>query len=247
MNNKISISNLTISFGDNTVISDFNLQIKEGERLGIIGGSGSGKSVLIKSMVGLVDKSSGLILINDDEITSDVEKNVSRHNIGMTFQNDGLFDSMNILDNLCFALIQKQIAEKPNARIVAREIIEKIHLDSSVLSKFPSELSGGMRKRIAVARTIITRPSIIFFDEPTTGLDPITSQSIIDTIFDYIKSSNVTSIVVTHSIACVKQLSDYVLMIKDGRLLLHTKTSNLNESHDEYVQEFIKDYHASHL
>jgi phospholipid/cholesterol/gamma-HCH transport system ATP-binding protein len=240
MENKISISNLSISFGNNKVIKNFSLKIKNGQKLGIIGGSGSGKSVLIKSMIGLVDKKSGSILINNEEITHNVEKNVKKHNIGMTFQNDGLFDSMNILENLCFPLIQKNIANKADSKNIAKAIIKKIHLDENVLNKYPSELSGGMRKRIAVARVIITKPSIIFFDEPTTGLDPITSQSIINIISDYIKSDDVTSIVVTHSIRCVKQLSDHVLIIKDGKLLLHTEAQELQNSSDEYVEKFLK-------
>ena len=236
---KISVKNLSVSFEQKSIIKNLSLDIDSGENLFVIGGSGSGKSVLVKSIVGILPRLSGVVKMNSIQLFDDVVKNVQKHQISVTFQNDGLFDSMNVMQNLCFALLKRKKVKKKEAAKIAKDAAKDMGLDSEVLDVYPHELSGGMRKRIAVARGIITLPKIIFFDEPTTGLDPITSDKISGVIHQYTKSTKVTSVIITHDINHARRFADKIAVMKSGKIIWHDKAENLQSSKDPYVKKLI--------
>lgn len=252
--NIIIVKDLAIAFSSNfspasrlshahSVIKNISFKVCQGEKIAIMGGSGSGKSVLMKAMVGLIKKSSGMISIKNSivgEGKNTVEEITKKHNISITFQHDALFDSMNILENLRFVLLKKQLADRAQAKEKVYEAIDKIGLERTVLDSYPSDLSGGMRKRIAIARALITKPNIAFFDEPTTGLDPITSNDITDMMGNYINLEHVTSIIITHSVPCAKKLADKIIMIHEGEIKWFGQTHEIDQADNAYVQKFLQ-------
>ncbi|AHX11595.1 ABC transporter family protein [Neorickettsia helminthoeca str. Oregon] len=239
MESKISVRDLSVAFGNRSIVKNLNFDLLPGENLCIIGQSGEGKSVLLKSIIGLIPHRTGKVLINGSEVAQNVEENTKKHDISISFQNDCLFDSMTILENLCFPLIYRSSIPRNTAIKISEKIIPKIGLSSAILKLYPSSLSGGMKKRIAIARAIITQPSIVFFDEPTTGLDPITSGRILDIVVDYIIQEKVSSITVTHSLWCAKRISNKVAMIHDGKIVWYGDTTSLETTKNEYIRNFL--------
>lgn len=235
------ISHLKKSFGENDVLKDISFKIKKGENLAIFGKSGSGKSVLIKCLVGLIEPDDGkVVLLNSDisELNNDA-LNTLRKKIGFLFQSAALYDSMSVRENLEFPL--RDLKSKPQQEIdeLVLEALTNVGLEDAI-DKMPSELSGGMRKRVGLARTLILKPEIILYDEPTTGLDLITSKEISELILDIQKKYNTASIIITHDIECARIAANRIIMIKDGTSIAEGTFEELSESEDEFVRAFFK-------
>ncbi len=235
------ITHLKKSFGSNDVLKDISFKIDQGENLAILGKSGSGKSVLIKCLVGLIEPDEGkVILLGEDISELDNEGlNLLRKKIGFLFQSAALYDSMTVGENLAFPL--RDLKSKPKEEIdtLVMEALENVGL-ADAIHKMPAELSGGMRKRVGLARTLILKPEIILYDEPTTGLDPITSREISQLIVDIQKKYNTASIIITHDIECVRITANRMIIIKDGESVAEGTYEELSKSKDEWVNSFFK-------
>ncbi len=238
----IEIKNLSKSFDDLEVLSDLNLILNEEENLVILGKSGSGKSVLIKLIAGLIPVDSGSIHIFGQDVTHMKRKELSefRLKLGFLFQSGALYDSMSVKENLEFPLRRiknKLTKEEINEKI--HEVLESVGLEDTA-DKMPSELSGGMRKRIGLARTIIVDPKIMLYDEPTTGLDPVTSHEISDLILSVQKKYKTSSIIITHDIVCAKKVANRVIMILDGKVYKEGVIEDFEKSDDKLIQSFFE-------
>jgi phospholipid/cholesterol/gamma-HCH transport system ATP-binding protein len=236
----INIKGLYKSFGKNEVLKGVNLTAKKGENLVILGKSGSGKSITIKCLVGLIVADKGEITVFDTSINTLESRalNLLRIRIGFLFQNAALYDSMTVRENLEFPL--KRHSRKLSSRqveIAVTEALESVGLREAI-DKMPSELSGGMRKRIGLARTLILKPEIILYDEPTTGLDTITSREISELILAIQKKNKTTSIIITHDMACAKLTGDRLVILKDGVIEAEGRYEELEKSSDEWVRSF---------
>ena len=237
----ITIKGLYKSFGDNNpILQGVNLTVKKGENLVILGKSGSGKSITIKCLVRLVEADKGEIFVFDTDINSldNPQLNAIRARIGFLFQNSALYDSMTVRENLSFPLKRhsKQLTtDEVDAAIT--EVLESVGL-ADAIDKMPSELSGGMRKRIGLARTLILKPEIMLYDEPTTGLDTITSREISELILAIQKKNKTTSIIITHDMACAKLTGDRIVILKDGVIDAEGTYEELEKSSDEWVRSF---------
>jgi phospholipid/cholesterol/gamma-HCH transport system ATP-binding protein len=236
----IEIKNLKKSFADQEVLKDVSLQLFNGENLVVLGKSGSGKSVLIKCIVALLSADSGSINVFGQDLNSlnNNELGELRQKIGFLFQSGALYDSMTVKENLEFPLrrIKSNLSEK---EIVAKieEVLENVGL-TDALYKMPSQLSGGMRKRISLARTIVVDPKIMLYDEPTTGLDPVTSNEISELINEVQKKYKTSSIIITHDINCARQTADRMIMLQDGVVYLEGKLKEFETSSDPILKSF---------
>lgn len=235
----IRFDNVHKAFGDNHVLRGVNLHIPKGESMVIIGGSGTGKSVALKSVLGLVKPDSGTILVDGKDSTKgDHDAFLAR--FGMLFQGGALFDSLPVWQNVAFRLMRgalKRPAEE--ARAVAIEKLRRVGLKENVADRLPAELSGGMQKRVGLARAIAAEPEIIFFDEPTTGLDPIMSGVINDLIREIVVEMGATAMTITHDMSSVRAIADKVAMLHDGVIQWTGPVSELDASGDPYVAQFI--------
>ena len=237
----IEISDLSKSFGKNNhVLKGVNFRVNRGENLVVLGKSGSGKSITIKCLVGLVEADKGSIKVFDTDITSlnEFELNKVRIRIGFLFQNAALYDSMTVRENLAFPLLRhSKNLSSVDAEAAIIESLNSVGL-AEAIDKMPSELSGGMRKRIGLARTLILKPEIILYDEPTTGLDTITSREISELILAIQKKNKTTSIIITHDMACAKLTADRIIILKDGIIDAEGSYEELEKSEDEWVRSF---------
>ncbi len=236
----VAITNLYKSFGDNEVLKGINITVQNGENLVILGRSGSGKSVTIKCLVGLVKADKGEIKIFDKEITTlnNNELNEIRMSIGFMFQNGALYDSMSVRQNLRFTLKHHtENLEESDIESKITEALESVGL-AEAIDKMPAELSGGMKKRIALARAIIIKPKIILYDEPTSGLDTITSREISELILSVQKKYKTSSIIITHDMACAKTTGNRILILQEGQIKAEGTYAELEESEDEWVHSF---------
>jgi phospholipid/cholesterol/gamma-HCH transport system ATP-binding protein len=236
----IAIKDLYKSFGENEILKGINLTVNKGEDLVVLGRSGSGKSVTIKCLVGLVKADKGEIKVFGTDITTldNNELNEIRLKIGFMFQDGALYDSMSIRQNLTFALKHHtQNLAETDIETKILEALDNVGLKESI-DKMPSELSGGMKKRIALARTIITRPEIILYDEPTSGLDTITSREISELILSVQKKYKTSSIIITHDMACAKMTGNRIMILKDGAINAEGTYEELEKSEDEWVRSF---------
>jgi len=237
----ISVKNLHKSFGDNHVLRGISLDLKEKESLGIIGGSGTGKSILIKCILGLIEPDSGEILINGKNIVGarSAKRQLLIQSFGMLFQGGALFDSLTVWNNIAFGLIHGQRMDKAKARKIAMEKLEAVDLDEKVADIYPAELSGGMQKRVALARAIATNPKVIFFDEPTTGLDPIISGTINDLIRRCVKDIGASAISITHDMHSLRIIADRVGLLFHGNFAWEGTVSSMDTTNNPYVKQFI--------
>lgn len=238
---KIALKGLSKSFGKNKVLDNLDLSVPAGKSLVVIGGSGTGKSVMIKSVLGLIPPDSGSILIDGKESVGvdQATRDAFMHKFGMLFQGGALFDSLRIWENVAFGLIYGQKMDRKQARDIAIEKIIAVGLKPEVANLFPAELSGGMQKRVGLARAVATKPEIIFFDEPTTGLDPIMADVINNLIIESVKGLGATALTITHDMGSVRRIADYVAMIYGGQIIWKGKVEDLDHSGNEYVDQFI--------
>ena len=238
----IEITDLTIAFGTQQVLKDLSLKLYNGENLVVLGKSGSGKSVLIKCIVGLLRAESGSIMVfNQDVMSINVnELSEVRKGIGFLFQSGALYDSMTVKQNLEFPLLRlkKELNQKQRDEKI-EEALENVGLKES-LHKMPSQLSGGMRKRISLARTIIVDPKILLYDEPTTGLDPVTSDEISLLINDIQKKYKTSSIIITHDIECARATADRLIMLQNGQIYADGSIESYEKSTDSVIKSFFK-------
>lgn len=236
----LEIQGLYKSFGTNHVLRDFSVKLSKGENLAVLGKSGSGKSVLIKCIIGLITPDAGSIQVFGQEVHSLSQDALDqmRARIGFLFQSNALYDSMTVEENLLFPLRRHWItAETTNADDAVNEALDDVGL-LHTRHMMPSELSGGMRKRIALARTLILKPEIILYDEPTTGLDPITSREISDLIVSVQKKYNTASMIISHDMNCIHATANRIVMLIDGRCYANDTFETLARSADEKVQAF---------
>jgi len=238
---KIELRSVKKSFGSKKVLSNVDLSVEKGESLVVIGGSGTGKSVMLKSILGIITPDEGSILIDGEEtIGMDAKSHDNMmKKFGMLFQGAALFDSLKIWENIAFGLIHGQKMNKKDAHDIAMEKLVQVGLSPRVADLLPSEISGGMQKRVGLARAIAANPEIIFFDEPTTGLDPIMADVINDLIVDCVKDLGATTLSITHDMASARKIADKVAMIYHGEIIWHGDVNELNNSGNEYVDQFI--------
>ena len=238
----IEITKLRKSFGSQEVLKDVSLKLLNGENLVVLGKSGSGKSVLIKCIVRLLNPDGGTIQVLGENISTLNSDRLGelRQKIGFLFQSGALYDSMTVKENLEFPLrrIRKNLTEKEISEKIM-EVLENVGL-ADALNKMPSQLSGGMRKRISLARTIVVDPMIMLYDEPTTGLDPVTSDEISELINDVQKKYKTSSIIITHDIECARNTANRIIMLKDGEVYLEGKLNEFEKSSDPVIKSFFK-------
>ncbi len=239
----INIKGLAKSFGKKKVLTDINLEVKRGENVVVLGKSGQGKSVTIQCLVGLLTPDSGSIKVFGDEVTTmnDDDLKQLRMKIGFLFQSGALYDSMTVRENLEFPLT-RILNLKDQNEIDGRvnEVLEGVGLPDAI-DKMPSDLSGGMRKRVGLARTLIIQPEIMLYDEPTTGLDPITSREISELILDMQKKYKTTSIIITHDMECARITADRIMIMNDGAYIAEGTFEGLQKSNNEITKGFFKD------
>jgi phospholipid/cholesterol/gamma-HCH transport system ATP-binding protein len=238
---KIVIRDLHKSFGRKKVLQGVDLEIARGESLVVIGGSGTGKSVLIKCILGLIKPDRGSIQVDGAETTrlGASAREVLIRKFGMLFQGAALFDSLPVWQNVAFGLIQGHGMKRAAAKKIAIETLAKVGLGPDVGDLNPSELSGGMQKRVGLARAIAASPEIIFFDEPTTGLDPIMSDVINNLITERVKDLGATTLSITHDMASARKISDRIAMLYAGKIIWHGPTANIDSSGNAFVDQFI--------
>lgn len=238
---KIEMRDVKKSFGAKHVLNGINLTVNKGESLVIIGGSGSGKSVMLKCIIGLIQPNSGSIKIDGVEATNIDSK--AQHDLmgkfGMLFQGGALFDSMKVWENIAFGLIQGKKMHRDEAHDIAIEKLKQVGLAAQTGNLYPAELSGGMQKRVSLARAIATNPEIIFFDEPTTGLDPIMADVINDLIKNCVTDLGATALTITHDMSSVRKIADHVAMIYEGSIIWTGDVKELDASGNDYVDQFI--------
>ncbi len=238
---KIQIRDLHVAFGSNRVLQGVNLDIAAGDSLVVIGGSGSGKSVLLKCILGLLHPQAGSIRIDGEEVIGlrgdDLE--AMRRKIGMLFQSAALFDSLTVWENVAFGLMQGEKMPRQQAKQVAVKRLTDVGLKPHVAELMPAELSGGMKKRVGLARAIATEPEIIFFDEPTTGLDPIMGAMIDKLIVQVTRAAGATGLTITHDMASARRISNRMAMLFEGQIIWDGATDQVDESGNPYVEQFI--------
>ena len=237
--NKIEIVNLCKSFGKKHVLDNLNLSISDKESLVILGRSGEGKSVLIKNISTLMQPDSGQIFIDGVDITKVKDKFNLMNRFGYLFQNGALFDSLTVWENVAFKLINNFKFSKQKAKQIAIEKLEIVDLDCNIADLYPSELSGGMQKRVSLARAIACDPDIIFFDEPTTGLDPITAEKINNLIIKTVKIIGATAITITHDINSAIKISDRIVLLSKGKIIWSGDKNSIYNSGNELLNGFL--------
>ena len=240
-NHKICMRGVSKSFGSKKVLDGIDLHVDPGKSLVIIGGSGSGKSVTLKCILGLIHPDAGSIMIDGQETIrlgargrDDMMKK-----FGMLFQGGALFDSLKVWENVSFGLVQGKKMGRSEAKDIAIQKLGQVGLSPQVADLYPAELSGGMQKRVGLARAIAGNPEIIFFDEPTTGLDPIMADVINDLIVQNVKELGATTLTITHDMASVRKIADHVAMIYHGEIIWHGPIEELDNSGNPYVDQFI--------
>jgi phospholipid/cholesterol/gamma-HCH transport system ATP-binding protein len=238
---KIRVRNLHKRFGGNVVLDGLDLDVGVGESVLVIGGSGSGKSVLLKCILGLLEPEDGLIAIDGEPVIGlpAAERERINRRFGMLFQSAALFDSLRVWENVAFGLIQGENVNRSEAKEIAVAKLSAVGLSADVGELWPAELSGGMKKRVGLARAIATEPEIIFFDEPTTGLDPIMADVINDLIVKCVRELGATALSITHDMASARKIADRIAMLYKGEIIWNGPTGEIDRSGNEFVDQFI--------
>lgn len=239
----VDVKDLKKAFGDNEVLKGLNMQLHKGENVVVLGKSGTGKSVFIKCIVKLIDPDTGQLQVLDKDVlqlVEDDELNAFRRKVGFLFQGGALYDSMTVEENLKFPL--KRMPDKPSADEMndrVHQALKNVGLEKAI-HKMPAELSGGMKKRVALARTLILQPDIVLYDEPTTGLDPATSKEISELIVEMQETYNTSSIIITHDMSCAKITSNRMKVIRDGIFKYEGTFEELKEMDDQWLRDFFE-------
>ena len=238
---KVELKGVRKRFGSKVVLDGLDLRIEPGESLVVIGGSGTGKSVMIKCVLGILTPDAGQIFVDGKEVTrlSGRARDAVLRKFGMLFQGAALFDSLSVWENVAFGLIQGRGMARGKARDIAIEKLAKVGLGPEVAMLSPSELSGGMQKRVGLARAIAADPEIIFFDEPTTGLDPIMADVINDLIIDTVKDVGATALSITHDMVSARKIANRIAMLYRGKIIWQGPTAEIDKSGNPYVDQFI--------
>ena len=238
---KIAVNGVSKRFGPKVVLDGVNLSVKKGQSLVIIGGSGTGKSVLLKCILGILRPDSGEILVDDENVVGQKGKARARtlDKFGMLFQGAALFDSLPVWRNVSFGLMQGHGMKAREAREVAIENLRRVGLTPDVADLRPSELSGGMQKRVGLARAIASQPEIIFFDEPTTGLDPIMADVINELIVERVRDLGATTLTITHDMASARKIADRIAMLYKGKIIWEGPADQIDDSGNPYVDQFV--------
>lgn len=244
----IRFDRVSKSFGPKQILKEVSFEVERGEILFIIGRSGMGKSVTLKNIIGLLKPDSGHVYVDglDVALLQEGELAQIRQKCGMVFQHPALLDSLTVFENISFGLKTAQFIQRNGGPLSHEEIrqvvlqkLALVHLESDILDRLPSELSYGMQKRVSLARTLAPNPEYLLFDEPTTGLDPITTHAINDLIQDLSRKLDVTSVVVSHDMACALKIADRVLVLDQGKILAHSSPSQLKKSQESLIQSFL--------
>jgi len=236
----VQVKSLSKSFGKQVVLKEISLEVGQGETLSVLGRSGTGKSVLLKLIIGLHKPDSGSIRVNGEEVTKLglKELNEVRKKVGFLFQQAALYDSLSIEENVAFPLRRHSNMSEEESRKRVRELLASVGMEKDA-HKLPGELSGAMQKRVGLARALALEPDILLFDEPTAGLDPITAAEIDDLILRLQKEKRMTSVVVTHDIHSARAVSDRVALMRDGQVLIEGTFADLQKSRDPFVMQFL--------
>ena len=237
----LQLKGVTKSFGDNHVLRGVDIDVAPGKSLVILGGSGSGKSVMLKNALGLMTPDSGNVYFDGEDVTHDMgpTREAMRARIGMLFQSAALFDSLTVWENVAFRLINSDRLSRRDAKERAVETLKQVRLGADVADRYPAEVSGGMQKRVGLARAIITKPDLIFFDEPTTGLDPITADAINDLIVEQTKALGAAAVSITHDMPSARKIADEIAFLYEGKILWRGPASTIDDSGNEYVDQFV--------
>lgn len=237
----IALERVTRRFGDNVVLDGLDLEVGHGESLVVIGGSGTGKSVMLKCVLGLLRPDAGRILVDGAEVTEmrGAARDAVNRRFGMLFQGAALFDSLRVWENVAFGLVQGRRLGRAEARETAFEKLATVGLGAEVGELFPAELSGGMQKRVGLARAIACEPEILFFDEPTTGLDPIVADVINNLIVDCVRGLGATAVSITHDMTSARKIADRIAMLHRGRIVWSGPTAAIDDSGDAVVDQFV--------
>jgi phospholipid/cholesterol/gamma-HCH transport system ATP-binding protein len=238
---KIELRGIKKRFGPKIVLDGIDLEVATGESLVVIGGSGTGKSVLLKCIIGIIDPDEGTVLIDGEDTThlAGADRTRLMRKFGMLFQGSALFDSLKVWENVAFGLIQGRGVGREEAKEIALQKLASVGLPPEVGELSPSELSGGMQKRVGLARAIAAEPEIIFFDEPTTGLDPIMGDVINDLIVECRRQLGATTLSITHDLASARKIADRVAMIHGGKIVWSGPVSQIDRSGNAFVDQFI--------
>lgn len=238
---KIELIGLRKAFGPKVVLDGLSLTVAPGESLVVIGGSGTGKSVTLKCILGLMQPDAGQIRIDGQDILglSGRDRDRLMHRFGMLFQGAALFDSLTVWENVAFGLLRESRITRARARDQAIETLAQVGLGADIADLFPAELSGGMQKRVGLARAIATRPEVIFFDEPTTGLDPIMADVINDLILGCVRTLGATALSITHDMASASKIADRIAMLHQGRVIWEGPADRVTRSGNPYVDQFV--------
>ena len=229
------------SFGDHHVLRGVDIAVSPGQSLVVLGGSGSGKSVMLKNALGLMTPDSGQVLFAGKDVTHDEgpAREAMRARIGMLFQSAALFDSLTVWENVAFRLLNSDRMKRGDAKERAIETLKQVRLGTDVADRRPAEISGGMQKRVGLARAIITKPDLIFFDEPTTGLDPITADAINDLIVEQTKALGAAAVSITHDMASARKIADQIAMLYEGKIIWQDAANMIDHSDNPYVDQFV--------